>query len=272
MKRALGMFGKGDYDMNLRVVAVLVLLACWAALHSAAAEEIDVTYLDGKKEHGELIEQSAEKIVLRVKVGGNGMDVTIPWTKIQELSNGLTRERVMKKWRESNKDKLCPACNGERQTGCQKCNASGLLAKVLVACKACQGTGSAACTAKGCENGSLTCPGPCLKLSEGKWEKGDENLRWRKITYKGGWKSWSERHLGEVIEMQDGQPVNIGKCKVCNGTTKAACKPCEGSGKTMCAACKGAKEVPDPGSAKKCPDCQAGKKTCAACKGTGLKP
>src|SRR5262249_35672199 len=148
---------------------------------------------DGKKEKGELVEQTLDKVVLRQKVGDNNIDFPIAWTRIQSVSNGLTREVVLKKWKETNKDKLCPQCNGDQKIACAKCNGSGSLMRIMAPCAACQGTGSTPCKAKGCENGKAPCPGGCLRLSEGKWEKGEENLLWRKFSYPGGWMSWSER-------------------------------------------------------------------------------
>jgi hypothetical protein len=55
---------------------------------------------------------------------------------------------------------------------------------------------------------------------------------------------WSEHHLGEVIVMQDGKPTDIGKCKICGGTTKVTCPVCIGTGKETCPICKGKKFIP----------------------------
>lgn len=255
-----------------RGIVMLTLTAVFAICSPAAAgEEVVVTFVDGKKQKGELIEQTLERVVLRTTIGKNNLDTPISWEKIQELSNGMTRELVHKKWKEANKEKLCDTCHGDRKLTCEKCKGVGKLAKEMVACTACKGIGEAQCKAKGCEAGKIPCTAPCLKLSEGKWEKGDENLLWRKFTYKGGWKTWSERHLGEVVEMQDGVPMNTGKCKLCEGSQKIACKACEGDGLIKCSACNGNKEVPKPGPAAKCPDCTDGKSACTPCKGTGLK-
>jgi hypothetical protein len=55
---------------------------------------------------------------------------------------------------------------------------------------------------------------------------------------------WSEHHLGEVIATQDGKPANIGKCKICGGSTKVTCSVCKGTGKVTCPICKGKKSIP----------------------------
>jgi hypothetical protein len=256
----------------LLFVFTAVSLASSPFAFRACAEEVTVTYTDGKFDKGDLIEQSPEKITLRVMMGGNKLDLPIPWMRIKTVSNGLTQETATKKWKDDNKDKLCPECTGDRKNACKQCNGLGLLARALIACTACKGKGAGACTAKGCDKGEVACPGNCLKFSEGKWVKGKEDLMWRRFDYKGGYMEWSERHLGEVIAMEDGKPVNKGKCPLCNGTTKAACKVCEGQGAAKCALCKGLMQIPEPGPDHKCPDCKGLKSiTCPTCKGTGLK-
>ena len=235
----------------LATFAAALLLAAFNP--ARAAEQVTVTYTDGKSDSGELLSQDADKIVMRVSVGGNHVDMPIVWARIQKLSNGLTQDAAAKKWKADNQDKLCPDCNGDKKIVCKKC------------------TGT--CTFKLCDKGQVPCPGKCLKLSEGKWVKGKEDHLWRRFDYKGGYMEWSDRHLGEVIEFNAaGVPENKGPCPLCNGTQKAACKVCEGKGVTQCTLCKGAKEIPAPGPEKKCPDCNGAKKvTCPTCKGTGLK-
>ena len=116
---------------------VLASIVSGCALTLRATEKIDVTYVDGKHESGELIDQNVDKITLRVLMSGNQLDLPIPWTKIQSLSNGLTRDKVLKKWKDDNKDKLCPDCNGDRKIACKACGGSGLLARATQPCPAC---------------------------------------------------------------------------------------------------------------------------------------
>lgn len=251
-------------------VFLLMLVGGFLLNGSVCAEEVVLTYKDGKKEKGDLVSQDFENVVLRVNLGGNKIDMKIPWDRIEELSNGLTYDLMQKKWREANKDKLCNVCQGLRAITCATCNGTGIAAKNTVDCKTCAASGLAPCTSKGCNQGKVSCPGKCLKLSEGTWYKGKEDLMWKRFTFGGGYVEWSERHLGEVIEFQKDKYVNIGKCQTCGGSTTLDCKNCKGVGKVSCSVCKGAKKVPE-GVAPKCPDCQAGKRPCAACKGTGLK-
>lgn len=259
--------------MKLPAYVLVMFTLVAAAQHAriAAEEEIVLTYKDGKTEQGTLVSQDFDKVVLQVKVGGNKMDLKVPWEKIKELSNGLTYDLMQKKWREANKDKLCDACQGLRKVSCAGCNGTGILPKNTVDCKTCAATGLMPCTAKGCNQGKVECPGKCLRLSKGKWVKGKEDLLWQTFTTGSGFSAWSERHLGEVIEWQKDHWENVGKCPTCNGTTKVDCEHCKAVGKVTCTVCNGTKKVPD-GVAPKCPDCQGGKRDCQACKGTGLKP
>ncbi len=118
-------------------------------------------------------------------------------------------------------------------------------------CFECNGAGTVPCRAPGCVNGKVDCPGPCLKLSKGVWKHTDidgkpSDVLWQEFTSADGrWTmAWSEHHLGEVIVTQDGRPTNIGKCKICGGTTKVTCPVCKGTGKETCPVCKGKKFIP----------------------------
>jgi hypothetical protein len=120
------------------------------------------------------------------------------------------------------------------------------------ACFACKGEGTVPCLAPGCKDGQVDCPGPCLKLSRGVWQHMDvpghdpsdvwQTVR-NKATGKGG-HSWSQVHVGEVIDYQNNEPVNIGKCKVCRGTARVNCEVCKGAGKVVCPVCSGKKFIP----------------------------
>ena len=94
------------------------------------------------------------------------------------------------------------------------------------ACFACKGEGTVACLVPGCKDGMVDCPGSCLKLSRGAWKHmdvaGHPPTDWW-ITFptaSGGTMSWNQNHVGDVIEMQNGNPVDIGKCKVCGGSAE----------------------------------------------------
>src|SRR3569623_681217 len=90
-------------------------IAKLAAVQRLAAEDVEVMYKDGMKDRGEWGDSNADKVTLRMKMGGNSVDIQIPWSKFVSLSNGLTRETALKKWIEAHKDKLCDTCGGDRQ-------------------------------------------------------------------------------------------------------------------------------------------------------------
>jgi hypothetical protein len=118
-------------------------------------------------------------------------------------------------------------------------------------CFACKGDSTVRCLVPGCVNGQVDCPGPCLKLSRGAWihmdvAGHDPSELWQYFPNSNGRGGFSlnQHHLGEVIVMQDGKPVNIGKCKICGGTGKVTCGVCKGTGKVTCPICNGKKFIP----------------------------
>ncbi|HKB90682.1 MAG TPA: hypothetical protein VKC60_09225 [Opitutaceae bacterium] len=124
-------------------------------------------------------------------------------------------------------------------------------------CPRCGGTGVLKCTANGCKDGKRDCPGPCLKINHGVWQHMDvkghsSDELWQKFTPPNGqWHAWTTAHLGEVIELHDGQYVDVGKCKICGGTTHVPCEICKGTAQVPCPICHGTKVVsasssPDP--------------------------
>lgn len=117
------------------------------------------------------------------------------------------------------------------------------------ACFACAGTGETRCKVVGCRDGEVDCPAPCLKISRGNWihknvPGHDPKELWQEFRGRTSRKAWSQGHLGQVIQMQNGEPVNIGPCKTCGGTTRVKCGICRGTGETSCEICDGEKIVP----------------------------
>jgi hypothetical protein len=124
-------------------------------------------------------------------------------------------------------------------------------AKGMKVCFQCGGSDKTACAAPGCQAGLVTCPGPCLRLSKGTWEHRhvdghpDTDL-WQGFHQANATtRYWNQNHAGEVIEMRDGMAVNLGKCSVCGGTTKAKCTVCGGTGRVTCTICDGKGMVPE---------------------------
>lgn len=90
-----------------------------------------------------------------------------------------------------------------------------------------------------------------MKLSKGTWVHmnvagHDPKELWQYFPNSNGrgGRSWSQAHVGEVIVMQDGQPVNTGPCKTCAGTTRVECQTCRGKRKQTCVICEGKKFIP----------------------------
>lgn len=116
-------------------------------------------------------------------------------------------------------------------------------------CFECKGQGTVKCQGNGCMGGKAECPGPCMKLTKGTWVKmnvagHDPNELWQKFRGKKTGGAWSQAHVGEVISLETGEPVNIGPCKVCGGSTKVQCSACKGSGRQTCNICSGKKFIP----------------------------
>jgi hypothetical protein len=115
-------------------------------------------------------------------------------------------------------------------------------------CFHCVGTGKVPCPNG--KDGLMDCPGPCLKLSKGVWQHMDVEGHpptdvWQKFTSTKGSQSWNQTHVGDVIEYQNGEPINTGKCKICGGKARVKCTVCNGTGEINCPICDGKKAVPE---------------------------
>jgi hypothetical protein len=122
-------------------------------------------------------------------------------------------------------------------------------------CFECKGKGEAKCPEVSCRSGAKDCPGPCLKLTKGVWEKRnvpghtDPNERWQKVTSGRRSGYWSSAHVGEVpILAADGTAASP-KCTVCGGAATVTCPRCKGKGTGVCTLCDGKKSVPESWSA-----------------------
>jgi hypothetical protein len=121
-------------------------------------------------------------------------------------------------------------------------------------CFQCNGSGKSRCGVPSCKGGKANCPSPCLKPDDGTWVRMNvaghpPTDLWKKFPKRGGYTSWNQNHAGEVVQMQNGEPVNIGKCTVCGGTTKVQCSACKGAGQVTCPICDGKKVAPQSWSA-----------------------
>ena len=118
-------------------------------------------------------------------------------------------------------------------------------------CFACKGSGTVKCTAPGCVDGMVDCPGPCLKLDRGVWVHLDvaghpASDIWQKFYQSdGSYEAYNQNHIGHVIAMENGQAVDTGPCKICGGAGKVPCSVCKGTGQVVCPICEGKKYIPD---------------------------
>jgi hypothetical protein len=122
-------------------------------------------------------------------------------------------------------------------------------------CFECQGTGKSKCSVPTCVGGQANCPAPCLKPTDGTWVRMNvaghpATDLWKKFpTRNGSYQAWNQNHSGELVQVKNGEPVNVGKCPTCGGSTKVQCSACKGSGQITCPICDGKKTVPQSWSA-----------------------
>jgi hypothetical protein len=165
------------------------------------------------------------------------------------LIAGCDKPAPAKKAADSNAQPAMETASGQRASEVATVVGPGKDEKL---CFECGGSGTVPCRAPGCVNGKMDCPGPCLKLTRGTWihmnvAGHDPNELWQKFPVnggKGGFQAWNQHHVGEVVVIQNGQPVITGPCKICGGTTKVDCPVCKGQGKVHCEICSGKKFIP----------------------------
>jgi hypothetical protein len=246
--------------------AVCCLPATAAPPVAPAPERVTIKKTDGTTVAGELA--SADHDGVAVRAGPKAPPVKVAWKDLASISNGLTRNVAITRWKADHDGKLCGTCMGDRTIKHEACAGTGIDPASKKLCAPCNGGGTAGkCTVAKCAEGKVDCPGPCLKLSVGLWKMKD-GLRIREFKSGGGTGWVSEHHVGEVwVFKSNGPPDQKGKCTVCQGTAKVECGTCQGKGKLPCKTCGG---VGMTGPA--CKDCQGGRTPCKDCKATGLTP
>ena len=134
-------------------------------------------------------------------------------------------------------------------------NAATGAAEKTQPCFQCKGTGKSKCSVPSCTGGQANCPAPCLKPNDGTWKRMNvaghpPTDLWKQFPKRsGGSVGWNQNHAGELVQIQNGEPVNVGKCPTCSGSTKVPCKTCQSSGQITCSICDGKKTVPQSWSA-----------------------
>jgi hypothetical protein len=230
---------------------------------------ITVTKNDHSTVRGMLVSYDRDKLTLSVKgkLKDPPANVDISWDQINRVSNGLTREQALLRWEAAHPEMLCATCHGEGKVYCSTCHGTGHDPAASADCPICTGAGQIVCKTPKCDKGTAPCPNPgCLKLSDGGWYTKADGKRWKKFPAKnGGYHEWSEFHVGQVIEIADGTPINVGKCPVCGGKTTVSDPACHGTGEMACPRCS--KKNDSPPCSNKCVN---GLVQCTTCHGSGL--
>lgn len=250
-------------------VSFLFLLSVMfsVAIAQVSPGRLVIQLKDGRTVAGELIEATPAGVKIKPSPKTDVME--IEWAKISKMANGMTRESIVKQWQAEKPDLLCKLCNGTATTKCTTCDGVGIKPDQQTPCTQCSGSGNVGdCKTPKCKDGMIPCPDKCLKADSFTGPPDAEGKRWRTFRGKSGSNArWSDAHIGELVVMENGEPVNKGKCPTCDGTTFVKDPACNGTGKKPCKVCKG-KGVLGP----KCDACVQGKISCPECKGTGLRP
>ena len=263
----------------LVAAAFLALAAAWAVAQPAPKPAsggkpatpkpnpiVTITKLDKTVVRGQLTSAEPDQLVVKPS-GAAAEPVTVRWSQIAKVSNGLTQEQAAAQWKALQAPgALCTDCHGDRGVACNDCRGTGHDQAKLVDCKDCGGGGLMFCPNKKCDDGQVDCPKPCLKLTEGRWVKKADGKLWRTFPTRGGSHFWSDGHLGELIETRNGEAQNLGKCPNCSGTTHVACPDCAGMSYKICPTCHF-----EGKTGPACPTCELGKTPCPTCNATGLK-
>lgn len=253
-------------------VSIVALFVCLLGLALSVAmaqdppKRVVIQLKDGKSMSGELIE--ATPAIVKIKPNPKAEVVEIEWGKIRRLGNGPTRESIVKEWQASRAEELCADCKGNATATCPTCEGTAVKPAEKQPCTQCSGAGNLGeCKTPRCEEGKIPCPGKCLKAETFQGTPDAEGKRWRVFRGRSGTNlRISDAHVGEVVAMENGEPVMKGKCPTCDGTTRVIDPACKGTELKPCAACHGHGVV---GPA--CDDCDAGQVACPTCKGTGLR-
>jgi hypothetical protein len=228
-----------------------------------------VTKNDGTVLKGKITFYDKDKITMDVitKPKDPTVSTDIAWADIKRVSNGLTREKGLQKWKGEHHDSLCLTCHGDGTVFCPTCHGVAHDPAASAGCPTCKGAAQVACTTPKCDHGIIPCPNRnCLKLTDGGWYKKPDGTMWKKFPVANGYMEWSEHHVGQVVQKVDGQWQNLGTCPVCGGATKITDPVCRGTSEMPCPVC--AKKTKSP----PCPNnCTAGFVQCPTCTGSGLK-
>ncbi len=248
---------------------ILLIAVVFAGLVQLAVGEgptrVVATLVDGKTTAGELVESTPAGVTIRPNAKADA--VVVAWSKIARLSNGLTHEQVVARWRRDQADQLCETCKGAGRLDCETCHGTHVDPAQAKSCETCAGKGTTGpCKSANCVGGQIPCPDPCLKAASFSGQPDADGKRWRQFRGKSGTLRISDAHVGELVITEKGDPAMKGKCSRCDGTTRVPDPACRGSGLTTCKPCNG-KCVTGPA----CAVCSDGAVNCTPCAASGLK-
>jgi len=297
---------KGMRSGRAGLLACVILVAS-ASTARAEGIEVGVKGPPPRTLKGEVIRQNLRGVILK----SDGDPVTLAWSDVDTVNGRPVRDHVTR-LAQTLKDVLCPDCRGGLVSVlCSDCLGTAKIYSRSRPCEKCAGSGThgTPCKAKGCDQGKLECPAPCLKRGVGIWKEQVGYGLCRIFIFntpKGvGTGFVSEKHLGQIVEFKEVEPFARPECPKCKGVAKTPCKECreagtyikehfkvagdcricggggKGAGRIPCPACLGtasqpcggcggAKVVPVPESTGACGSCKEGRFRCSTCAETGL--
>jgi hypothetical protein len=102
---------------------------------------VTITKLDKTVVRGQLISAEPDQLIVKAS-GAAGEPVTVRWSQIAKVSNGLTQEQATEQWKaQHTPEQLCPDCRGNRGIACKDCHGTGHDPAKLVDCKDCGAAG-----------------------------------------------------------------------------------------------------------------------------------
>jgi hypothetical protein len=262
-------------ELLVAAVAAVVATSCpfgralqaWAVAPADAL--VTITKTDGTTARGKITSYDRDKVTMDVvaKPKVPPVSTIFTWDEIKTVSNGLTRQKALQRWKGENHNSLCQTCFGDGKAFCTQCHGTAHDPAASAGCPTCKGAAQLACTTPRCDHGNIPCPNPkCLKLSDGGWYKKPDRSRWKKFNTANGYKEWSEHHIGQVIDKIDGDYQNLGECPVCGGIATITDPVCRGTSMMPCSVCT--KKAKSPACPAKC---ESGIVQCPTCRGTGMK-
>ena len=197
-----------------------------------------------------------------------GDAIKLAWADIKTVSTGLTQRRVIEFYKRDHPEDLCMDCHGDGNIICPTCHGTGRDAAAAKDCPTCHGAETIPCMTSKCDKGKIACPKTHIKLTEGNWFTKPDGKKWRKFPGRSGSLEVSEGHVGQIVEIKNGDPQTPIECPLCKGTMTIDDPKCHGSGLIPCNVCSTA-ALKD--AKQKCKDCEKGLTKCKSCEGTGLK-